>query len=297
MIANALDTFENLRPRLLGIAYRMLGTWQDAEDVVQDVYLRWHEADIESVREPAGWLVAATTRRSIDRLRRLSAERELYTGEWLPEPLPLSPVPRADGEVETESDLSMAFLVMLQRLSPEERAVFLLREVFDTEYSGIARVLEKSEDAVRQMMHRARRRVREDRVRQHVDPGATERLLERFVEALRNDDEAALLSLVGPDAAWTSDSGGKARAARRTLHGAHRIAKFARGLTRKFLGAYEFRIVHANGEPALATFDGDRLISLACINSDGQRILEFYHMRNPDKLRLVQAAAPVAAML
>ena len=185
--------FNEHRPRLYGIAYRMLGTRADAEDIVQEAYLRWHRADIERLRAPEAWLVTATTRLCIDRLRAARTEREAFVGPWLPEPI-TGLAPPADAHSELASDLSFAFLLVLERLAPEERAAFLLHEVFDSGYADIAAILGKSEATCRQIVHRARRRVHQDRPRFKVSEGARSRLLERFVEALRTEDKTALLS-------------------------------------------------------------------------------------------------------
>ena len=179
----AVDRFERLRPRLFGIAYRMLGSVEDAEDVVQEAYLRWEGTDPDAIRSAEAWLVTVTTRLAINRLRRAATEREHYAGHWLPEPIATAPEP-ADRRAETRSDLSLAFLVLLERLSPEERAAFLLRDVFDTGYAEIARVLERTEAACRQLVHRARARVRTERARFRVPVETHERLLERFLAAL-----------------------------------------------------------------------------------------------------------------
>ena len=178
---------ERFRPRLFGIAYRMLGGVQDAEDIVQEAMLRWHQADRAVIREPEAWLVSVVTRVAIDRLRRASTERETYPGPWLPEPVADERF-SADRSVELASDLSMAFLVLLERLAPEERAAFLLREVFDADYDEIARTLEKTPAAARQTVHRARERIHTDRVRFKVENDVKERLFSRFLKALETDD-------------------------------------------------------------------------------------------------------------
>ena len=170
--ADRAARFERHRSRLFGIAYRMLGTVEDAEDAVQETYLRWHDAPVDAVRSDEAWLVAVVTRLSIDRLRRAATEREAYVGRWLPEPIATAPTPPPDRKAELASDLSLAFLVLLERLAPEERAAFLLREVFDAGYDEIARVLERSEAACRQLVHRARERVRGDRARVSAPPDA-----------------------------------------------------------------------------------------------------------------------------
>src|SRR3954466_8110159 len=184
---------ERYRPRLFGIAYRMLGDVQDSEDIVQEAMLRWHDADKLAVREPEAWLVSVVTRLAIDRLRRATTERAAYPGPWLPEPVADERF-SAGRETELASDLSMAFLVLLERLAPEERAAFLLREVFDADYDEIARTLEKTPAAARQTVHRARERIHTDRVRFKVENDVKERLFSRFLEALETDDRDEMLA-------------------------------------------------------------------------------------------------------
>lgn len=282
--------FERQRPRLLGIAYRMLGTVDDAEDVVQDAYLRWHQADTDTIRVPEAWLVSVTTRLAIDRLRKASAERVRYTGTWLPEPLATGPDAAADRKAEMASDLSLAFLLLLERLGPEERAAFLLREVFDASYPEIARTLEKSQAACRQLVHRARIRIRGDRIRQAISPATQEQLLERFLAALAADDQEALLTLIAEDATWMSDGGGKVPATRRVIFGAARIVRLLRGLERKGRGLVRHQVSWINGEPALLTFAGRRLLFATSVDSDGHRLQAFYRVLNPDKLRHAEAS-------
>src|SRR4051794_34047612 len=188
--------FERHRARLFGIAYRMLGSVDDANDLTQETYLRWHRADLTAIDAPEGWLVAVMTRLAIDRSRHASVERRSYVGHWLPEPLSVSAPPPPDRSAELASDLSMAFLVLLERLAPEERAAFLLREVLGADYAEVARVLEKSEAACRQMVHRARTRVREERPRFPVVPDAKRELVERFLRALEVEDREGLLAVV-----------------------------------------------------------------------------------------------------
>src|SRR3954462_9303181 len=221
------------RPRLFGIAFRMLGDVQDAEDLVQETMLRWQKAERKSGREPEAWLRAVVTRLAIDRLRQAQTKRALYPGPWLPEPVAeerFSPEYRS----ELASDLSMAFLVLLERLAPEERAAFLLRGVFGSGDGEIAQVLGKNPTAARQTVHRARERVRTDRPRFAAPPDAKERLLGRFVAALGNGDKDALLALFAKDVTWTSDGGGKVNAARRVLHGDERIARMLVKLAAKY---------------------------------------------------------------
>jgi RNA polymerase sigma-70 factor, ECF subfamily len=282
---DAVRVYEHHRPRLWGIAYRMLGSVHDAEDVLQESYLRWHQADTAAVHTPEAWLVRVTTRLAIDRLRRTTAEREHYVGDWLPEPVATDTHAVTERRAEQASDLSMAFLVILERLAPEERAAMLLRDVFDTDYTEIARVLEKSEAACRQLVHRARVRVRRDRARFLVPPEVKERLVERFLAALAADDKDALLAIVAEDATWVSDSGGNVRAARNVVHGAERIVRFALGLEHKWGSSMRHRVAWINAEPAIATYVDGALVYTTSLDTDGERILALYRVLNPEKLR------------
>jgi RNA polymerase sigma-70 factor (ECF subfamily) len=282
---DAVRVYEHHRPRLWGIAYRMLGSVHDAEDVLQESYLRWHQADTAAVHTPEAWLVRVTTRLAIDRLRRTTAEREHYVGDWLPEPVATDTHAVTERRAEQASDLSMAFLVILERLAPEERAAMLLRDVFDTDYTEIARVLEKSEAACRQLVHRARVRVRRDRARFLVPPEVKERLVERLLAALAADDKDALLAIVAEDATWVSDSGGNVRAARNVVHGAERIVRFALGLEHKWGSSMRHRVAWINAEPAIATYVDGALVYTTSLDTDGERILALYRVLNPEKLR------------
>ena len=283
-IPTAADaSLQTYRPRLFGIAFRMLGDVQDAEDLMQETMLRWQKAERASVREPEAWLVAVITRLAIDRLRQAQTKRALYPGPWLPEPVAeerLSPEYRS----ELASDLSMAFLVLLERLAPEERAAFLLRDVFGCEYDEIARALGKSEAASRQTVHRARERVRANRPRFAAPPEAKERLLGRFITALETGDKDALLTLFTKDVAWTSDGGGKVNAARRVLRGADRIARMLAKLAAKYGKRFTYRVVRLNGEPAVLEYASGHLFAATFCETDGERLSAMYRVLNPEKL-------------
>jgi len=289
------------RPRLLGLAYRMLGDMDEAEDVVQEGYLRWHQADQQAVRSSEAWLVTVVSRLAVDRLRRLNTERAAYPGPWLPEPIAVDPpaapsgLPAPDHRAELASDLSVALLVLLERLAPEERAAFLLREVFGTDYAEIARILERSPDAARQMVHRARVRVHAGRPRVATTPDEHERLLEQFLAALEADDAPTLLALLAPDVALASDGGGRARAARRWVVGADRVARFLLGVTRKYGRDSTRRLTTLNGQPALLIFQGGVLASATMLDVESGRIRAVHSVRNPDKLRrALETVGPIA---
>jgi RNA polymerase sigma-70 factor (ECF subfamily) len=279
-----LAAFEQQRERLLGVAYRMLGSRAEAQDVVQDAWLRWDRAAAAEIRSPQAWLIAATTRLCIDRLRQLRASREAYVGPWLPEPLTLDTAPPADHAAELASDLSVAFLALLERLAPEERAAFLLHEIFDSGYDDIARILGKSEAASRQIVSRARKRVRAARPRVQVNADAHKRLLEGLAQAIQAQDPAAMLRLLAEDACWTSDGGGKAKAAKKVIRGARRVARFGLGVFHRHVAELDFRPMNVNDEAGIAVYWDRHLISLIAIRTDGRRILDVYSILNPDKL-------------
>jgi RNA polymerase sigma-70 factor (ECF subfamily) len=284
-------SFARERERLFSVAYRMLGSRTEAEDVVQDAYLRWHASGTDEIRSPQAWLVTTVTRLCLDRLRRLRAERERYTGPWLPEPLVAAELPAPDEATELAADLSVALLAVLERLAPEERAAFLLRETFDIDYGDIAQILGKSEVACRQLVSRAAKRVRAERPRVRVSKAAKMRLLDGLVRAIQARDQAALVALLAEDSAWTSDGGGKARAALKQIRGARRVARFATGVYRKLIDETLFRPVAVNGEPGYAVLYRGKLLSVLTIRTDGRRILDVYSIMNPDKLRDVRLPA------
>jgi RNA polymerase sigma-70 factor (ECF subfamily) len=236
------------------------------------------------IRSVEAWLVTVVTRLSIDRLRQAKAERELYVGPWLPEPLVNNEAPPADAASELASSLSVAFLVVLERLAPEERAAFLLHEVFESGYDEIARILGKSAAACRQLVCRARKRVHDDRPRVQVSEAARTTLLDRFVQAIHAQDKAALMDVLAADASWISDGGGKARAALKPVLGRDAVARFLLGVLGRHAADLRFERVNVNGETGLALHFGEHLISVMSIRSDGARILEVFATLNPEKL-------------
>ena len=278
-----VEIFRKHRPRLFGIAYRMLGMRDDAEDILQEAYIRWHKADADEMNSPEAWLVTVVSRLSIDRLRKASVERETYIGPWLPEPILTGISP--EEEVEMASDLSIAFLVMLERLSPIERAVFLLHDIFERGYDEIARIVGKSEAAARQMIHRARERVRQDRPRFKADEKERARLVRQFAEASAASDENALLALFADDIMMMADGGGVVHAARRRVYGREKLARLFSITTRKYGGHLEHFIVEVNGETALVTFADGAAFGVNTIDFGNGKITALYRVMNPDKLR------------
>ena len=272
------DDFAPHRPRLRAIAYRMLGSVADAEDAVQETALRWHRADRDKVDNPEAWLVRACTRVSIDLLRR--RRRESYTGPWLPEP---AVEPAADPPALAES-LRLAFLLMLERLTPHERAAFLLREVFDTPYGEVAATLGVSEAACRQYVSRARRHIAEERTRFAVAPRAEVELMGRFGAALAAGDLSAITSLLAADARLVSDGGGKVVAALNVVTGADKVARFFVGIAGKAPADLVWVPAAFNGSPAIVGEVGGRIFGVMSIATDGERITSVFVQRNPDKL-------------
>jgi len=275
--------FNQVSRRLFGLAYRMLGSRADAEDLVQEAYVRWHQADQAAIDNPEAWLVTATTRLAVDRLRRLKTEREAYVGAWLPEPI-VSGAPAPGQDLELAADLSIAMLTLLETLAPEERAAFLLHEVFDIDYAQVASMLGKSEAACRQMIHRARARVRGDRRRFESTDDAKRALIEKFKAATEAADEAALLALFTPDVVWTADGGGKAAAGPKPLVGLDRVIALLMGLARKWPADRVMEIVTVNGEPGMLIRDGQMVMAVMAFDIDAGRIARVYGVLNPDKL-------------
>ena len=275
---------ESLRGRLFGLAYRMLSSRGDAEDIVQEAYLRWHQAEQNRIDNPEAWLVTTTSRLAIDRLRRLKTEREAYVGPWLPQPIVTEGV-SPDHHLGLADDLSMAFLTLLERLAPDERAAFLLHDVFDVGYTEIASVLDRTGAACRQVVHRARERVRGEHKRFEVTESAKVSMLQTFMTALEARDEQELLKLFAPDATWTADTGGRAGAGPSRIVGAEHIARFVHTLRDKFWAVDRVvEVATVNGEVGLRIRDGQRLTATVSIATDGERIVAVYAVVNPDKL-------------
>ncbi|MER5947026.1 RNA polymerase sigma-70 factor [Streptomyces sp. NPDC001904] len=289
---DALRAFEEHRSVLMGVAYRMLGRVADAEDVVQDTWLRWSRADRGEVREARGYLVRITTRLAVDRLRQEQARRESYVGPWLPEPLVTDfgpTVPDTAEQAVLADSVSFAVLVVLESLSPLERAVFVLREAFGLPFAEIAAVLDRGESAVRQLAARARKHVEERRPRFDVDPAQQRDLTERFLAAAAEGDLDGLLALLAPDVRLVGDSGGRAKAPLHVIESADKVGRFLRGAAAKdaHLG-FEFRFAELNGAPALIVLVDGKPDAFFQLGVSGGRIQHIYIVRNPDKLRALR---------
>ena len=277
-----METHEELRPYLFAIAYRMLGSVAEAEDVVQDAFLRYHEADVEA-ESPKAYLATVTTRLAIDQLRSARARRELYPGEWLPEPLVEDDAAR---HAETADSLSLAFLHLLEKLAPVERAVFLLREVFDYPYDEIAPIVGKSPENCRQILARAHRHVEEGRRRFEVSREERDEVAGRFLAAWEEGDTEALVELLAADATVYGDGGGKAPSLPQPLVGAERVAKALIGWGRQaFARGFEYRPAVVNGDPGVVFYDPEgTAIWVAALDIADGLVIAVRSVLNPDKL-------------
>jgi len=280
--------FEEHRGLVFGVAYRMLGSVAGAEDMVQDTYLRFRAARDEP-RSARALLVTIVTRLCMDELKSARLQREQYIGQWLPEPLVTreSELPSPENMAEREDDVSMAFLVMLEALGPVERAVFLLREVFDYDYGDIAQVVGKSEGACRQAFHRARERVAARQHRYTPDYARRRALTVRFLEAVNEGNLGGLMEILSADAVAITDGGGIVSSARRPVYGANRVARFAIGVARKE-PATRIELVDVNGQPGFVTYmRRDHVRSVIVLDTVGDEIAAVYAIRNPEKLARV----------
>ncbi|MBK6510531.1 MAG: RNA polymerase sigma factor SigJ [Haliea sp.] len=284
------DLFEQQRPRLLSLAYRMLGEIQAAEDVVQESWLRWSAASPGSVVSPGPWLTQVVTRIAIDQLRSARQRREVYTGPWLPEPI-ISDEDGGPGRLMAlAQECELALLWSLERLAEEERAAFLLHQVFETSYAEIARTLDKSEQACRQLVSRARQRVQDASPRFDTTREQLEKTLLAFAAAAASGDREEVLRLLAPDVLALSDGGGLVSAARIPLHGPERVAQVYTHIASKRSAVDELKLLRVNGQPALVRLAGDDgdMIFTVRVNQHGQ-ICWLYTLRNPRKLAVVKA--------
>jgi len=281
---DATLTFDSHRRRLQGIAYRMLGSVAEAEEVVQDAWLRWHEADKASFDSAEAWLVTVVTRLSIDRLRAAKVQREHYIGAWVPEPTLTESPDTPEESLERADNISVAFLAVLERLAPEARAAFLLREVFDADYDEVALTLGKSEAACRQLVHRAKAQVQEARPRYQVSRETHQRLLRAFADAAARGSLQDLKALMAEDVELIGDGGGKVQSFSKILRGSQRLAQLYFALWRRMGAAVRMELVEINGEPGLLRFVDGQLESAQTFEIEGERIVRIRAQRNPDKL-------------
>ncbi|MDK1474923.1 RNA polymerase sigma-70 factor [Streptomyces sp. 549] len=286
------DPFLTHRGLLFTVAYEMLGSAADAEDVVQETWLRWAEVDRSPVRNPRAYLVRIVTRQSLNRLRTLSRRREQYFGEWLPEPLLTSPDVAED--VELAESVSFAMLTVLETLGPAERAVFVLREVFEAPYEEIAEALGRTPDAVRQIAHRARGHVAARRPRRSVDQAEQRVAVERLLTAISTGDLQGLMDVLAPDVVLVSDGGGLAPSVRKPVAGARKLAALLLGGTAKLTEKFVATPIWLNGAPGARIDLGGRLAAAISVTVENGRITRIYSVANPEKLARLDAEAPLS---
>jgi len=286
MFMESVEVFTQYRPLLFSIAYRMMGSAMDAEDLIQESYLRWQAADRERVDSPKAFLTTIITRLCIDQWRSARMQREEYIGPWLPEPILSSPF---DDPTQMSDSISIAFLTLLESLSPVERAVYLLREVFDYEYAEIAKIVDKSEANCRQMVKRAKDHLVAARPRFAVQPGEHERLLMKFSQACATGDLNGLLAVLAEDVVGLSDGGGKVTAARNPIYGADKVARFMLGVMNKQPQGFAVQVQVINGQPAVVGYVNNQPYFILMIEVGEGHIQRVYNILNPDKLKSLPA--------
>jgi RNA polymerase sigma-70 factor (ECF subfamily) len=290
---SGLEVFNRHRSLLFSIAYRMLGSVADAEDMLQDAFMRWQETCNTQIKSPKAFLVTIISRLCINHLQSARVRREEYFGQWLPEPLLTMPASDPSAAIGIDESLSMAFLLLLERLTPAERAVFLLREVFDYEYEEVAQILGKSEGNCRQIFQRAKQHVTEERPRFDVSAQEQQRLLQEFVEATSLGDMQGLLALLSKDVALYTDGGGKATAVPNPVYGADRVARFFLGARGKLIPKDLVRcFTEINGQPGIVAYRHGRVFGVFTTDVVEGRIRNIYIVRNPDKLERLPNLPP-----
>ena len=287
----ATETFVAHRNLLFTVAYEMLGSASDAEDVLQETWLRWARVDARQVRDQRAYLVRITTRQSLNRLRTMKRRKEEYVGPWLPEPLRTAPDVAED--VEFAESVSLALMLVLETLSPIERAVFVLREAFAVSYDEIAAAVDKSPAAVRQIAHRARQHVDARRPREVVSPSETRAALESFQRAIETGDLQALLDVLAPEVVLVADGGGVKQAALRPIIGAERVVRLIFGGLGKIEGTFTAASTMVNGNPALVLRLDGEIDGIMAIRVEDARITSLYYVRNPEKLSRVESETPL----
>jgi RNA polymerase sigma-70 factor (ECF subfamily) len=283
-------TFERHRPILVGAAYRILGSRVEAEDVVQEAWIRWSGVDHETVDEPRAFLLTVTTRLAINRVRHLATRRETYVGPWLPEPVASEPDPRADGAAAAQlaDEVSMAMLIVLESLSPLERAAFVLTEVFGMASPEVAEALDRSPAAVRQLVHRARSHVEARQPRRAVDADQHRQVTERFMAAVGGGDMTSLMEILAPDVLLVTDGGGLRQAALRPIRGAEKVLRWLAGvLDKPESSLIQFETRSVNGELAIVGTNEDGVDGVFFVTVEDDRITALHGIRNPEKLGAV----------
>jgi len=283
------NTFTEHRKYLLSVAYRMTGSMSDAEDLLQEAFLRWQQATTQEVRSPRAFLTTVVVRLALNHLDSARVRREQYVGEWLPEPIVTT---GTHDPVELAESLTMAFLVLLESLTPPERAVFLLHEVFDFSHTEIAAIVDKTEASCRQLLTRAKQAIRQRRPRFEPQPGAAQQLTQQFTTAMQTGDLDTLMSLMHDDITAYSDGGGQTKAAINPILGKDHVARFLTGITRKNGDSITRRFAEINGQPGILAFNNGKVRGAAVLDTDEGRIRNIYLVVNPDKLHHLPKEEP-----
>lgn len=285
---NPTETFEEHRSTLIGAAYRILGSRTEAEDVVQDAWIRWSGVDHDTIDEPRAFLLTVTSRLALNRLRQLASRKESYVGPWLPEPVSSDPREHGEQAAQLADDVSMAMLIVLESLSPLERAAFVLTDVFGMTAPEVADALDRSPAAVRQLVHRARSHVQARQPRHVVSEERHREITERFMAAAGGGDITALMELLSPDVVLVTDGGGIKQAALRPIHGVEKVLRWFGGvLARPESQQMQFELRHVNGELAIVALDGEGVDGVFFLTIEDDRITSLYGIRNPEKLGAV----------
>lgn len=281
-----LSRFEMARPRLLGLAYRLLGSWADAEDAIQDTFLRWQGVDADDIVNPDAWLTTACTNRCLDILKSAARKRIDYVGPWLPEPLQTQTVDSPEDQHELASTLTTAFLLLLERLSPKERAAYILREIFECPYQQVAETLRLSQPACRQLVSRAARAIGTDTARYVPNAERQDELLSAFQVAISSGSTTALSMLLSEDIELHTDGGGKVQAARKVIYGKQKVEKFVLKVLCQYWPKCELKAAEINGTQGLVVIDNQTIAAVMTVDfrNDG-KTQKIFIMRNPEKLR------------
>ncbi len=281
----SIDEVDEHRSALFGLAYRMLGSVMDAEDIVQEAFIRWQNTPESDIRSPRAYLMTITTRLCLDQLRLAHVRREEYVGAWLPEPLLQSPESDPARLVEMDESISTAFLVLLESLSPLDRAVFLLHEVFNYTFADIAAIVNRTPADCRQIGHRARQRLTQGRPRFEIETETVEEVVQEFLRACMGDDMAGLLALLAPDVTVMNDSGGKVSAVRNTIVGVDHVSRLMLGIFRRWWPHLVFHVATINGQAALITCANAQPVAAITFDVREGKIHHIYQVLNPDKLK------------
>jgi len=290
------DSFLLAKPRLWGIAYRMLGSIADAEDALQDTYVRWLEAEVSSIKNAEAWLMSVCTRRCIDMLKAAQRKRVNYIGTWLPEPVVEEDAYTSLNDVELAASLTTAFMLLLERLTPVERAVYLLHEVFDYSYADTAKVVKMTDIACRQVNSRLKKHLTVQNVRSQTSQRRSETLLKAFLHALNDNNPQALTDLLAEDVEFWSDGGGKVMAMKQIIRGRLNVVALLHNIWQNFWSNLKIKETIVNSQPGILLYENNKVVGTLCLKEDDAgNTAVIYVVRNPDKLSHIASTSPTPA--